>query len=102
MSKRQAAPALRSMQPTIAVPQRGEEQSRGEFPANQLRLAHEVMGNRATGNWVQEQLNANVPSDAYQHETDRATEQAIRMSTPASAMTFTALGLSPWVSMPAE
>src|SRR5512146_1706530 len=79
---KQSVAAIQSAVPAVAARQPSPE-AHMDFPAHRLQLAHEAMGNRAVGNWVQAQLKVNTPGDAYEQEADRVADQVMRMPEPA-------------------
>ncbi|HZD95553.1 MAG TPA: hypothetical protein VE133_14920, partial [Candidatus Sulfotelmatobacter sp.] len=84
MSRQQAATMLRNAHGTVSARQPVGEQSRERLPADRLGLAHQMMGNRATGHWVLAQLKVNVPIDAPAQGADGVAEQGMRMRESAS------------------
>ena len=87
MDEKQTATKARTALPAAATAVRQRSlvaQMAPDFPALRLGMAHQAMGNRGVGNWVQAQLKVNVPGDAYEQEADRVADQVMRMPEPAA------------------
>ena len=81
-TEKQAAATVQAIIPATAGRQSFPE-AHVDFPASCLRLAHEAMGNRSVGRWVQAKLKIGSPNDAYEQEADRVADHVMRMPEPA-------------------
>jgi hypothetical protein len=93
MDEKQTATKARTAPPAAATAVRQRSlvaQMAPDFPALRLGMAHQAMGNRGVGNWVQAQLKVNVPGDAYEQEADRFSEHVLWMPDPAAQRKFAA------------
>ena len=81
-TEKQAAATFQSAIPATAARQTSPE-AHMDFPASYLRYAHQAMGNRSLGRWVQAKLKIGSPNDVYEQEADRVADRVIRMPDPA-------------------